>query len=656
MKTRCAGWARLERRLALAMALLGAAIAPGVLRGSGETVPLNAFSVPPGATVTITFEVEVDNPLGACATAVSNQGTVSGVNLTSFLTDDPDAAGTANPTVTPLDAIDLSITKTDGAASEIPGTSVTYTIVASNSGPNGAAGVTVAASFPATLTGCSTTSVAAGGATGNDAGPVLGDLNDTGISLPSGASVTYTATCTIAASATGTLANTATVAAGVGATDTIPGNNSATDSDTLTPQTDLAITKTDGSATEVPGTTVTYTIVASNAGPSNAVGATVADTFPATISAITWTCVGALGGTCPANGAGNLNATVDLPAGGAVTFTATGTIASSATGTLVNTATVTAGGGATDPSPGNNSATDTDTLTPQANVAITKSDGVTAAVPGTNTTYTLVASNAGPSNAPAAPVADTFPAACASVNWTCAGAGGGSCPASGTGNLNLAVGLPTGGSVVFSAVCAIDPAATGTLVNTATVAPGAGVTDPTPGNNSATDTDTLTPQADVSVTKTVDPTAANNGDTATFTIVVANAGPSTVIGVAVEDHFPPALQSDLAWTCVAQGGATCTAAGTGDIVDTVDLPPGSSVTYTATCTVYSATDHDVTNTATATLPAGVTDPDTGDQTDSVTISINAFTIQEIPTLDARGLALLALLIAAAGWLAVRRQG
>ncbi|MBZ0090580.1 MAG: DUF11 domain-containing protein, partial [Thermoanaerobaculia bacterium] len=129
---------------------------PAALSASGETVPLNAFSVPPGATVTITFEVEVDNPLGVCATAVTNQGTVSGVNLTSFLTDDPDAVGTANPTVTPLDAIDLSITKSDGAASEIPGTPVTYTIVASNSGPNGAAGVTVADSFPATLTGCST--------------------------------------------------------------------------------------------------------------------------------------------------------------------------------------------------------------------------------------------------------------------------------------------------------------------------------------------------------------------------------------------------------------------------------------------------------------------------------------------------------------------
>ena len=35
-------------------------------------------------------------------------------------------------------------------------------------------------------------------------------------------------------------------------------------------------------------------------------------------------------------------------------------------------------------------------------------------------------------------------------------------------------------------------AATGTLVNTATVAAPGGVTDPNPGNNSATDTDTIT--------------------------------------------------------------------------------------------------------------------------------------------------------------------
>ncbi len=107
-------------------------------------------------------------------------------------------------------------------------------------------------------------------------------------------------TATISAAATGTLANTATVAAPGGVTDPVPGNNSATDTDTLVRNADLSITKTDGVTTAAPGGSVTYTIVASNAGPSNVTNATVADTFPASSTA-TWTCAGAGGGTCSAS-------------------------------------------------------------------------------------------------------------------------------------------------------------------------------------------------------------------------------------------------------------------------------------------------------------------------------------------------------------------
>ena len=102
---------------------------------------------------------------------------------------------------------------------------------------------------------------------------------------------------------------------------------------------DLSITKTDGVTTAVAGGSITYTITASNAGPDSVVGATVADTFPAALTA-TWTCVGAGGGTCTAAGAGNINDTVNLPAGGSVTYTASASLSASATGTLVNTATV----------------------------------------------------------------------------------------------------------------------------------------------------------------------------------------------------------------------------------------------------------------------------------------------------------------------------
>ncbi len=242
---------------------------------------------------------------------------------------------------------------------------------------------------------------------------------------------------------------------------------------------DLAITVTDGVTTAVPGGSVTYTINASNGGSATATGATVADTFPASLTC-TWTCVGAGGGTCTAAGSGNINDIVNLPAGGSATYTASCAISAAATGTLSNTATVTIAG---DPNTANNSATDTDTLTPQANLGITKTDGVTTATPGGAVTYTITTNNAGPSNAPGSTVADTFPASL-TCTWTCVGAGGGTCTAAGSGNINDTVNLPAGGSTTHTASCTISGSATGTLTNTATVTGPAGVTDPVPGNNS----------------------------------------------------------------------------------------------------------------------------------------------------------------------------
>ncbi len=133
---------------------------------------------------------------------------------------------------------------------------------------------------------------------------------------------------------------------------------------------DLAITKTDGQTSALAGSTLTYTITASNAGPDNAAAVTIADTFPALLSGITWTCVGAGGGSCTAAGSGNISDSVSLPAGGSVTYTASASIDAAASGTLSNTATISAGGGVSDSSPGNNSATDTTAVSalPQLNV------------------------------------------------------------------------------------------------------------------------------------------------------------------------------------------------------------------------------------------------------------------------------------------------
>ena len=134
----------------------------------------------------------------------------------------------------------------------------------------------------------------------------------------------------------------------------------------VTPQADLAVTKTDGQTTVVPGQPIVYTIVVTNAGPSAANNATVADTPPGALTSVTWSCSSSAGSTCPASGAGAINHTVSLAVGGALTYTMNATLSPSATGTLVNTASVAAPGGTPDPNAANNSATDTDTITPLA--------------------------------------------------------------------------------------------------------------------------------------------------------------------------------------------------------------------------------------------------------------------------------------------------
>jgi trimeric autotransporter adhesin len=256
---------------------------------------------------------------------------------------------------------------------------------------------------------------------------------------------------------------------------------------------DLSITKTDGVTTAAAGGALLYTIVVSNAGPSGVTGAPVVDTFPAVLTC-TFTAAGSGGASgFTASGSGNINNSVTLPTGASVTYTASCTVSAAATGTLTNTATVGAPAGVTDPTPGNNSATDSDTITAAtADLSITKTDGVTTVPAGGALTYTIVASNAGPSGVTGAPVVDTFPAVL-TCTFTAAGSGGASgFTASGSGNINNSVTLPTGASVTYTASCTVSAAAAGTLTNTATVGAPAGVTDPTPGNNSATDSDTIT--------------------------------------------------------------------------------------------------------------------------------------------------------------------
>ena len=139
-------------------------------------------------------------------------------------------------------------------------------------------GATVTDVMPAAIATDTFTAVGSGGASGFTASS-SGNISDL-VDLPAGATVTYTVVANVASNATGTLANTATVAAPTGVTDSVPGNNSSTDTDTLTPQVTLFVAKDDGSATYTPGGTATYTVTITDTGVSDAADVTMADLLP----------------------------------------------------------------------------------------------------------------------------------------------------------------------------------------------------------------------------------------------------------------------------------------------------------------------------------------------------------------------------------------
>jgi len=98
--------------------------------------------------------------------------------------------------------------------------------------------------------------------------------------------------------------------------------------------------------------------------------------------------------------------------------------------------------------------------------------------------------------------------------------------------------LAPGGSTSFQLTLATNPGLATPLVNTATVAPPTGVTDPVSGNNSSTDTDALTRQADLSIVKSNGKTTAVPGMNTIYTITVTNNGASSVTGAVVSDVLP----------------------------------------------------------------------------------------------------------------------
>ncbi|HTR58442.1 MAG TPA: hypothetical protein VMM27_09715, partial [Casimicrobiaceae bacterium] len=211
-----------------------------------------------------------------------------------------------------------------------------------------------------------------------------------------------------------------------------------------------------------------------------------------------------------------------------------------------------------------------------------------------------------------------------------------------------------GGSVTFTVTATVAGGATGSLTNTANIAAPSGVTDPNLSNNSASDTDTVTLVADLALAKTDGNASYTPGGAATYSITVANSGPSNANNTTVTDNLPSGVTLATNVTCVATGTAAC-----GSISSV-----GGGTTFTATGAMIAAgagnqlvysvpvqfapslTAPQITNTATASDPAA---PAVASGSDTNVLKVSAARAQPIPADDRRALLLLIGLILFFRW-------
>jgi uncharacterized repeat protein (TIGR01451 family) len=193
---------------------------------------------------------------------------------------------------------DLSISKSNNVSSVIPGSTVTYTIVVSNSGPAPIIGAGVTDTFPSEITNINWECIP------NinsycDPESGSGDIDIDVMIYPS-EPLTITALTTINSTASGYLTNTTTITPPNGVFDPNFDNNSSTDVDILIPEADLQLNINDNPDPVIPGDQVTYTLNINNHGRSEAISLVVTDTLPSgamflNVSGIDWMCDHATG-------------------------------------------------------------------------------------------------------------------------------------------------------------------------------------------------------------------------------------------------------------------------------------------------------------------------------------------------------------------------
>jgi uncharacterized repeat protein (TIGR01451 family) len=373
----------------------------------------------------------------------------------------------AGPANTPVPPPDLALSIAQFPDPVAPGSTLTYTLDVTNTGPSVATSVTVVDQLPTEPTFLSVS--------GDDwaCGRVQSVVTCTLSSLAIGPAPEINILMTAQATG-GTITNTATVTSSRG--DANPANNQASEQTVVAQAADLSLSLADAPDPVAPNGTLTYTLDVANNSTVTASSVSVTAQLPGSVVFVS---ISGSGWACNTAGSTVTCTRASLAAGAApaiaIVVTAPGSHAA-----LTATASVTSA--TTDLNTANNTASADTTVASDADLSLTQTDSPDPAGLGDPVTYVLHVTNNGPNPANSVTLTDTLPTGTAFVSasgagWTCSQGGGAvTCT-----QASLAPGAASDVTLVVNA-----PASSATLINRAGVT--STTADSNAGNNASEET------------------------------------------------------------------------------------------------------------------------------------------------------------------------
>ncbi|SHF87314.1 conserved repeat domain-containing protein, partial [Pedobacter caeni] len=528
---------------------------------TGGTAVINTGATGTGNAISLNADFNANSTIQLAVSGTINSNATG--TITNSATVTPAEPGVTPGTSTPVNTVltaksGLTILKTAPATAN-SGAAISYTITVGNTGPSNAIAAKISDVIPAEIQGVSWISAVTGSASFTSGATGNGNNLEAVVNIPAGTGnkVVFTVNGTISSAYSGNSVNTAS------ATATEPASPSPTSTSTTAvgrvPQ--LSVTKS-GPSNVIAGDAITYKIIVSNTGISDAIGTTIRDNIPAKITNVTW--VVSKTGTASfvgnaSNTGSNINFTGTIPAGAGNTIVidVTGTVLASATGNFSNMAIALPA----EPVPSVNSNTVTTTISNQSGLVMLKNGPATAQA-GTAISYTLKITNNGLSDAVNALITDLVPAEIKTVSWSSATQGSATLigSGSGTGNsVSLNGNIPTGAAnaIVVTINGTVDPSFSGNISNTATADPSE-VGSP---SSSSTVTTQVGRTPVVTIAKT-GPATLTAGQNISYTIEVSNTSVADAKALVITDAVPAEV-TNVNWSTTTAGSAGLIGTGTG---------------------------------------------------------------------------------------------